>query len=488
MRTGLLFCCSIFLLLTVSANAETGLRVDPLIGYNGIFQSDGLVPVRMFIRNEGNDIEGALHLTTISVKPGRGEEQTLYRQHIVLPRNSYKSFSFFLSADQMDTLRYSIVNTANVVLLQDETAPKAIKGIDNIVLVLSRSISFDFLSHPGQGKKNRIIYMHPDIMPDSWLAYSQVSALVLHNIQVSDLSDKQLKAIGEWVHYGGTFIIVGGTHFNRSNFNELEDLLPVSLNMYPRDMIKADGSGFGIGSEEIAGLNVSLKDGTILAADGSHPLVVEARRGAGRVIFSAVDFTNEPLKSWSGRNAFWNSILPGQRLLEAATIMEKDFNDKILLNSIEEDLKNSKTGIYFFLIALPLVLSLLVLFFTGKKAAVPFVLFCILLSGVALFVFPTFRQPTAAISRRISILQMADNTIYGRAEHHILLAASRKSAYSLYVPKEDVNCLTGNNQGTITLSSSSLEIQDIRIPKWQYFTCLLNTGELFHYSASLSDY
>ncbi len=78
-----------FILVSFPLYAETSLQIRPLVGYNGIFQSDGMVPVKFFIRNESSDIEGTFRVITTRIRPGMDPVSTSYIQEVILPRNSY---------------------------------------------------------------------------------------------------------------------------------------------------------------------------------------------------------------------------------------------------------------------------------------------------------------------------------------------------------------------------------------------------------------
>ena len=102
----------IFILIMLGINSlplyslNSNIEITPVIGFEGSFQSAGYVPVKFFIRNDSNDIDGILKVEGYDMRPGKEQPLVEYAQHILLPKNSYKSFSFILPAKNTGKIIY----------------------------------------------------------------------------------------------------------------------------------------------------------------------------------------------------------------------------------------------------------------------------------------------------------------------------------------------------------------------------------------------
>lgn len=219
----LLFLASSF---TISAS---DLAVDLMLGFNGFIKLGSRAPVSVSLINSGKGISGELKL---ELQQGSLFQQELYTvtysRKIELPANSRKRYFFVLPFKSFTLpLRVSITSTDRKIF-EREIDLKQHFSREQLILVLSRRVSLDFLKAIS-AKPARVIYPHPEYLPESWYGYEGVDLLVLHDISLAHIRPVQVRAIEEWLCRGGRLVIIGGAHILSRDNSPIEELLPVEL-------------------------------------------------------------------------------------------------------------------------------------------------------------------------------------------------------------------------------------------------------------------
>ena len=337
--------------------------------------------------------------------------------------------------------------------------------------------------------------MHPDMLPDSWLGYSQASSLILHNIPLTELSERQVKAIDIWSRNGGTVIVVGGSHFGKANYHTLGNLLPAenipnqpkikltdNIQFYNKEGDKLES----INDNDIRILNIRKKSGTVLAESNGSPVMVCHYRGAGRIIFSAADFTQEPLRSWKLRAKIWGEILPRDEKVFIPMKNELEFSKNILTLPLDDSRKNKNILPVFFIIAFFMGAAIVLLYFFRTRIIILVTLFCIILGLLTIVMSKKIIRSSEGLLHQISIIELKDNSVVGTGNHSLLIGATRSGYYNISVNKSDILPILDNNNGLVYQNSSSTEIRNIEIPKWTLKSYLFQTTEVFHYEKDIN--
>jgi len=196
-----------------------------------------------------------------------------------------------------------------------------------------------------------LIPLTAEEMPDDIKVLNGFDILILSNFDTGILSDKQLKAVEEWVESGGTLVIGTGAGwkkvYNRlpgslkkftingtdklSSFTEIEKFtgskltggvkMDVAVGDIGFEYKKAEGyageeseneasddkNGSKVINEAVPIYSASIDE--VLFGDKDMPLAVKYMHQAGRILFLAFDPGMEPVAGWEGREAFWENLL-----------------------------------------------------------------------------------------------------------------------------------------------------------------------------------
>jgi hypothetical protein len=152
-------------------------------------------------------------------------------------------------------------------------------------------------------------------LPDSWLGWDGVDAVVLGDAAFSGLAAPALEALRTWVQLGGTLIVPGGTLAPSVAASPIADLLPAGITgttTLPDLSALAAWADAPVEQQPVLISQLALRPDTqVLCGTVSQPLIVSRSAGSGRVVMAAFDFTASPLKYWSGQEAMWSNLLVG---------------------------------------------------------------------------------------------------------------------------------------------------------------------------------
>lgn len=149
-------------------------------------------------------------------------------------------------------------------------------------------------------------------LPDQWLGWSGVSAVVLADRQWALASTEARQALIQWVRLGGTLIVPGGA-LVAAYAPDLREVLPLQANsLNPQGSIAAVGRWLGQTAPPppvmLATGPLRAGSGTLCAA-GGQPLVVTAPLGSGEIIMPAFDYTEPQMGQWTLRADLWGRLI-----------------------------------------------------------------------------------------------------------------------------------------------------------------------------------
>lgn len=130
-------------------------------------------------------------------------------------------------------------------------------------------------------------------LPSSALPLAGYTTIVLDQFDSASLSEAQMQALRDFVGFGGTLVVAGGSGWRRSVAPLPADLLPIRPQATATQSLAplAGLVNAGVPARSVPAVTGSLAAGArrLLDGDGGAPLVAELPYGAGKVVELAYD-------------------------------------------------------------------------------------------------------------------------------------------------------------------------------------------------------
>jgi hypothetical protein len=423
--------------ILISAVARADVQFDVFMGYDGASLSVGWMPAVCEVFNDGPSFVGEFELTAVGA-----EETVTRRMTIELPTQTRKRFVIpVFSVSKFSYWRARLLDErGRERAIVDNLRPsKELAWSTPILGVLGKGLIRvpEFPAIKAEQRKDLqpvASRMQATLFPDNPLALDSLTALYLNSAMALDLNPGQARAIYAWVERGGHLIVGVDQPSDISASPWLEQTLPMRLKgvgqitigaafdewlVAPWRSASADLGGadrpgaeresnaarrvfHGLGSDPgfdtktvLAALG-TVTDGTVTAGTAEAPLIVEARRGYGRVTLLTFNPDLNPFLGWKNQPWFWLKLLHPRMALYDTT----DFNvpagsslDALVASMIET--KQVRKLPVFWLLAI-LVVYLFVIgpfdWFTLKKLKrqmltwITFPIYVALFSGLIYFI------------------------------------------------------------------------------------------------------
>lgn len=322
------FACAFFVLaLTSAAWGQPTLKMNAVAGLGGHAKLRRWMPVTVTIDNQGTSREGTLILRLAS-----DHRVTQFYTPVNLPNVSRKQFFLYALAEDADRnevwLNVRGVKPVPLNLRLDDAKDQLIlvvnsEGEGGLSYIAGlRGVGRPPLSArnyyagpnvPTQTSLTHVIYARPDELPNKWLGYDALDAVVLLNFSPRDFTEDRVKALRTWVAGGGTLVVTGGFVWQRLAEGWLADMLPVkvggSQDLPTSARIKARyGAGLWSDVPLVVTTGKQVR-GRVLVEENGIPLIAVNDFGAGHVIYLAFDPTKPPVAGWEGSANLWRDIL-----------------------------------------------------------------------------------------------------------------------------------------------------------------------------------
>jgi hypothetical protein len=293
-----------------AAGAE--ILLEPRVGYHGVFQLGRPFPLEVDLSNSGRPAEGVLEVQVWKggATKGGAPFEVNYRREVFLAAQARKTVQLtvdpdFISRPLAISFSSQAGRTAKDLDLRRYFAPGP------VLLLLSESHTLAPLAALTAAPQNRLVAISPAELSADPRALLGVSHVILYDQSMRDLSRGQLAAIDTWLSAGGKMIVLGSLNFALYQDAALSRFLPVRVTGTKRiSFTPAVGKGerpvslAGVWAQESKLLNGKA----LLEADGL-PVLVEASRGRGRIIYFALDIGRPPLAQWEGLAKFLQGFL-----------------------------------------------------------------------------------------------------------------------------------------------------------------------------------
>ena len=299
------------------ASADTSLDIQTVLGFSNTFRLGHWTPLTVIVTNHDNNLAAELE---VQVTHGDELEGTLfattYRRHLELTRGARKRFRFTVLLDSFSRALVVRVKKAGRELSRQSVDLRRRFTEGHLIVVLSRDADLDYLNDSA-GESLRVVYPHPELLPDKWQGYDGVSAVVLHGQSLEHLTARQYQAFRKWIMQGGKVVVSGGADYSLLRTPRLSSLLPakpIGLISLPDGQVVSEAFGITLTADRPFSVNqISMLKGRAVFQADNVPLVVQTHRGQGRVSYFTFDIGAYPFDRWSGMTQLWLSILNLER-------------------------------------------------------------------------------------------------------------------------------------------------------------------------------
>jgi len=292
--------------------AKGDITMEVKLPFGGIAKTSQWTQIEVVVTNNGEPLNGTLHLSRADQHQQKREEVEL-KQEITLKDGENKSYIFEIPAEYLTRSRMEVAITEGTETIHSQMLYPLPENHQRMVGVVDKNPNaFYFFSQGGQtaDAANGVIadphggvavkHVNEEDLPEkSWL-YNHLNVLVLGNLDEKNITDEQIAAIREWVQHGGVLILsAAGDH--QQLIEEFADILP----------FKQGNSGIQTNMQLLKDLTGAerLPVSSLAVHDKNLPLLFTKKWGAGLFVYANYDVTAEPLASWQYNRQLWHSLL-----------------------------------------------------------------------------------------------------------------------------------------------------------------------------------
>ncbi len=310
--------------------AHAQILIEPRVGFRGLFQLGRPFPLEIELSNSGRPAEGVLEVQIWKggATKGGAPFAVNYQREVFLPAQARKTVQLtvdpdFISRPLVITFSSPAVRAAKELDLRRYFAPAP------LLLLLSESNLLAPLASLAATPQSRLIAVSPSELAADPRALLGVSHVILYDQSMRDLSRAQLTALDTWLTAGGKMIIIGSLNFALYQDASLSRFLPVRVTGTRRITFTPNPgkNGRPVALAGVLAQEAKLLTGKVLAEADGLPVLVEASRGRGRIVYLALDIGRPPLSQWDGLAKYLQSLLTPAVLDEAAP--RSEWNDAV---------------------------------------------------------------------------------------------------------------------------------------------------------------
>ncbi|HEY1269003.1 MAG TPA: hypothetical protein VGH16_17225 [Candidatus Binatia bacterium] len=323
------------LLLLPSPAPAAEITLDVTVGYHGVFQLGRPFPIKIEVTNTGPPVEGTVEATVWKGggPKGIGAFPVHHRRNLLIGAAARKTATFIVDPGSVSRPLVVSFHAPGAAVTQEldlrrHFVPSA------IVLLLTES---DFSVLPGLSTPaNPLVAIAPEELPSDPRAYGGVAAVVLYEPSLREISGAQNAALETWLVCGGKIVALGSLRYSLYQEAALGRFLPVKVSGLKRfaalpELAKRYGVP-PVGAVEVQ--DATITDGRAVVAEHGSPIVVEAERGKGKIVYLAVDIGRPPFSKWDGAARLLKDLVaaPAENFSAPAAAWDDAVFSQLLLN------------------------------------------------------------------------------------------------------------------------------------------------------------
>ncbi|MGE4284139.1 MAG: hypothetical protein AB7G87_10510 [Clostridia bacterium] len=305
--------------ISVSAYAESDLEILSIDGgYDGIYKVGGWTPVRISVRNSGENFDGEVQVIADSQMY---EFKSAYAQPLNLAKNGEKQVTIYVPINQTRaSVDVQLIQNQEIITEQKYYFKKTLNPNTMLIGALTDSMSgLRYLSGANFGNQNisvqgEIVQLNDEIFPVSDKVLNNFNIILVNNFDIATLSEAKRQSLVKWVNDGGLLVLGAGPSYKKV-FNGLPEALKIVEVRSEAQITQFNALQEYAGKIESSApssMNISVFDvqeGQKLAMQEDVPLIIQQKFGNGFIGCFAFDPGLEPFSNWEGVNqAVWQRL------------------------------------------------------------------------------------------------------------------------------------------------------------------------------------
>lgn len=261
-----------------SAAAAVGMKVRP--GLGGLYKTEQPLELLITVQNSGPGFEGAILVRQDEEQPERRRPNLAqFILNVKVPADAREQFRMVIPGELASMNPVVELVSGGLVLAESRVEGVAVGGV-RVVLALSEEIMEQAWQSKSPGTEMQLKYLSPGELPEESLLLAAADAILIDPSSVSSLNGRQVRALKEWVHLGGTLSLMGGAGAGVDGV--FSDVSPVRAT--GRRMVDGKLAGLRSGGPlDVA--SGELVAGRAIALENGVPVLARRELGRGQVLY-----------------------------------------------------------------------------------------------------------------------------------------------------------------------------------------------------------
>jgi len=300
----------VFALLIIGSALSADVRLSARVGLGGKVRQNSWFPVIIDIETEGETIDG---MVEVRLADERGDTAR-YACLVRMVGSAHKRFFIYVRSRGFKPSAAVLLTSRGQIITKGEIPLLAVSSATELIGLCGRAgarVETMLGSYISEGIAKTVIDIED--LPDRWLGYDGLTALVFADVDLNKLDLSQRRALKQWVRAGGQLVLILGENWASANASIVSDIIPLDLKR--RTSISAEAlKGFplmdSVGANEtdrIKCVRGTAKLGLEIEEVGrkgpAAPALLSARAqiGFGTVTVVCLDLCDYPFSDWPDR-------------------------------------------------------------------------------------------------------------------------------------------------------------------------------------------
>jgi len=343
----------VIFLAFINSTARGQVLLNARVGFHDQFQLGSWTPVRVEVKNRGREINGIIEIEVGERRPFSVEKNVmLYRQAVWIPSFSDQIYTFYVLLNQF---RYPLVVRFRSPQREEEIKvplePFVTK--EGLFLILGQipSVLASRVLLPGAIP----VAVERQDLPEKWKGYDGVRAVMMVDRFSGQLNDAQIKALQDWIYTGGILILSLGINYHQLVNERWQKFLPLKVKgrrvLNSLSVLERRYGRFPARWGPLVAIEGTIDNGEELITEEDFPLLLQVKRGEGKIICLNFDYTMALIENWGGRYSFWQDLLTLIPSAKEKEVLRPEKNIAISLVRVQPEFFPPRTKISFFMLS-----------------------------------------------------------------------------------------------------------------------------------------